>query len=199
MSATSTTTLVPGDLFRLSVDQYHELIESGALGSDEPVELIEGILFRKMSRNPLHSNCNGRVQRIIGAAIGPGWCFRLQEPILLPDGQPEPDGAVARGTIDDYSAKHPRAGDLALVIEVADSSLIRDRGIKLYSYARGGVACYWIINLIDRQIEVHTQPDATAEVPTYRDRQVFIPGQRVPLVIERNTIAQIAVDDLLPA
>ncbi len=133
--------LSPSNLFRLSVDQYHELIESCALASDEPVELIEGILFRKMSKNPPHSSCNGRVQRIFAAAIRPGWCFRLHEPITLRDGQPEPDGAVARGTIDDYSTQHPRPADLALVIEVADTSLDRDRTIKLSTYARAGISC----------------------------------------------------------
>jgi hypothetical protein len=74
------TTLSPDDLFRLSVKQYHELIDSGALASDEPVELIEGILFRKMSKNPPQSSCNGKMQKVIAAAIGPGWCFRLQGP-----------------------------------------------------------------------------------------------------------------------
>jgi Uma2 family endonuclease len=193
-----TTPFLPSELFRLSVEQYHELIECGALSSDEPVELIEGILFRKMSKNPPHSNCNGRVQRIIGSAIGAGWCFRLQEPVTLDDGQPEPDGTVARGTIDDYSEKHPHPADLALVIEVADSSLDRDRGIKLQSYARAGIVCYWIINLIDRQIEVHTHPDAKAETPTYRDRKTFKPGDWVPLLIPGQAPEQIAVSEILP-
>lgn len=82
------------------------------------------------------------------------------------------------------------------MIEVADSSLARDRTIKLPSYARAGIVCYWIINLIDRQIEVHTQPDASAEVPTYRDRQIFKPGDTVPLIIDGQTMAQIPVADL---
>jgi Uma2 family endonuclease len=194
-----TTPFLASELFRLSVEQYHELIECGALSSDEPVELIEGILFRKMSKNPPHSTCNGRVQRIVGAAIGPGWCFRLQEPVTLGDGEPEPDGSVARGTIDDYSAKHPGPADLALVIEVADSSLDRDRGIKLQSYARAGIVCYWIINLIDRQIEVHTQPDAEADAPTYRAREIFKPGDSVPLMICGTALRQIPVSEILPA
>jgi len=194
-----TTPIVPSELFRLSLRQYHELLQSGALASDEPVELIEGILFRKMSKNPPHSACNGRLQKIFGLALCPGWCFRMQEPVVLQDSQPEPDGAVARGTVDDYSTKHPSPQDLALVIEVADSSLDRDRNVKLPSYARAGIVCYWIVNLIDRQIEVHTHPDTTAEVPTYRDRQIFKPGDSIPLIIEGQSVAQISVVEILPA
>jgi Uma2 family endonuclease len=192
-------TLSPDDLFRLSVKQYHELIDSGALASDEPVELIEGILFRKMSKNPPHSNCNGRVQQIIGSAIGPGWCFRLQEPVALSDGQPEPDGIVARGTIDGYVAKHPGPADVALLIEVADSSLDRDRTIKLPSYARAGIVCYWIINLIDRQIEVYTRPDASAATPRYLSREIISSGGNLNLILDGKVIANIAAADLLPA
>lgn len=193
-----TTPIMPNDLFRLSVEQYHELIDAGTLGTGDRVELLEGILFRKMSKNPPHSYSNGRIQQIIGSALHPGWLLRLQEPITLSDSEPEPDAAIARGTIDDYSAKHPHPLDLALVIEVADTSLERDRGIKLRSYAGAGIVCYWIVNLIDRQIELYTNPDATTAPSAYPPPEIFKPGSSLPLKIGDQTIAMVSVADILP-
>jgi Uma2 family endonuclease len=109
-----------------------------------------------------------------------------------------PDGAVATGTNDDNFRFHPLGKDVALVIEVADTTLNRDRGIKLRSYARAGIVCYWIVNLNDRQIEVYTDPDSAAEVPTYRKPQIFKPGDSVPLEIGGRIVANIAFDEILP-
>ncbi len=190
---------MPDELFRLTVDQYHELMDRGILTSDDRVELLEGVLVRKMSKNPPHDTATGMIADVFMPLVPKGWHVRNQGSVTLDDGEPEPDGAIVRGKRADYSNHHPGPRDVAMVIEVADSSLSRDRGIKLRSYARAGIACYWIINLIDRQIEVYTQPDATAEIPTYRDRQIFTPGQRVPLMIEQKPLAEIAVDDLMPA
>jgi hypothetical protein len=90
-----------------------------------------------------------------------------------------PDGLVACGDIDDYAAGHPTPAAVGLVIEVADASLEKVRGNKLRSYARAGIICYWIVNLIDRQVEVDTQ--------------------RLPLVLDGKFIAELAAADLLPA
>ena len=158
-------------IFRLTVDQYHELVRSGQLTPDDPVELLEGILTFKMPKNTPHAAGTRLCRRTIEPLLPPGWFYDAQEPITLTDGEPEPDGIVVRGRLEDYLTRHPGPADLALVIEVADSSLDRDRGIKLRSYARAGISVYWIVNLIDRQIEVFSAPDWLAA--EYRVRAVL--------------------------
>jgi Uma2 family endonuclease len=118
--------------------------------------------------------------------------------VTLQDGEPEPDLVVARGQRRDFLVRHPGAADVGLLIEVADSTLGRDRGIKLRSYAQASIKCYWIVNLIDRQIEVYTDPDATAETPCYRGFEVFKPGDAVSLNLGEQTVGQVRVTDVLP-
>jgi Uma2 family endonuclease len=194
------TTLLPPQpaytdepIYRVTVDQYHDLINRGKLTHDDPVELIEGVLVFKMPKNRPHKSAVRRCNRAITAALPENHFYDPEQPLTLADGEPEPEGKI-----EDYDDVDVEPSHLSLVIEVSDSTLKRDRITKLRSYARAGIVCYWIINLIDRQIEVHTQPDAKAEVPAYRDRQVFKPGDSVPLVIEGQIVAQIPVGDLLP-
>jgi hypothetical protein len=85
-----------------------------------------------------------------------------------------------------------------LVVEVADSSLAIDRGTKARLYARTQIPCYWIVNLIDRQLEVLTNPGGPADAPAYGQRQVFGPDDDVPFVLEGTELARIAVRELLP-
>ncbi len=186
-------------IYRFTVDQYHKMIDSGILTADDRVELLEGWLICKMSKNPPRSNSNGRVGRSLESVLPEGWCYRAQEPVTLGDGEPEPDGLIARGTIDDYAARHPTPSEVGLIIEVADATLDGDRGIKLRGYARAGIVCYWIVNLVDHQIEVYTEPDPTAATPNYKHRVVVSAGQDLTLMLDGNAVAEIAVADLLPA
>ena len=115
----------------------------------------------------------------------------------IPDfDEPEPDLAVARGQPDDYATRHPGPDDIALLIEVADASLRRDRGEKLGSYGRGGIPHYWIINLVDRVVECYSKPNRGGI--GYGSRQIFGPGESVPVVLLDGEVGQIAVADLLP-
>ena len=91
--------------------------------------------------------------------------------------EPEPDIAIVRGTDADYRRRIPTAADVALLVEVSDSTLGQDRGMKLAAYARDGIAVYWIVNLVDRQVEVYTRP---VKAGRYRSRKDYKPGQHVP-------------------
>ncbi len=185
-------------IFRLTVDQYHELIRSGKLTDDDPVELLEGILVFKMPKKTPQTTSNGLTRRSIEAILPPGWHYRSQEPITLEDGEPEPDGAIVRGQIEDYAAAHPTPRDVGAVVEVADTSLERDRGIKLRSYARGGISVYLIINVTERQVELFTEPDPAAQPhPTYRRREVLRSGN-VPLMLPGADVKHVALNALLP-
>ena len=186
-------------IFRLTVDQYHDLIERGKLTSDDPVELIEGMLVFKMPKYPPRATVTGCLADLITPALPKGWFLRTQEPITLNDGEPEPDATIIRGRRRDYSTRHPGPDEIGLVVEVADSTLKRDRGMKLRSYARAGIICYWIINLIDQQIEVYTQPDAKVATPTYLHREIVPANGQFNLVLDGRPITKFVAADMLPA
>jgi Uma2 family endonuclease len=184
-------------VFPLSVEQYHQMIETGVLTDDDPVELIEGVLVFHMPKNPQHRTVNRKLISIFDKLLPPGWFFQSQDPVTLPDGEPEPDGAVVRGSLDEYLDRHPSSDDVAMVIEVADTSLKRDRNAKLRSYARAGIGEYWIVNLESRAIEVYTDPDSAAE-PGYRSR-VDVPADgRMAIKLDGKVVGEINIASILP-
>jgi len=180
--------------YRLSVAQYHALRDHGVLGEDDPVELLRGVLVQKMTKKPPHSVCTELVRALVTALLPPGWHVRGQEPITFPDSEPEPDGAVVRGHQRDYLGRHPTPAEVALLIEVSDTSLDADQGTKKELYASAGVPVYWIVNLVDHRLEVYTGPQGD----DYASRADLAPGDSVTVVIAGQTVGQIAVSDLLP-
>ena len=94
---------------RLTVEQYHALIAQGRLHSGEPVELLEGLLVDKMTKNPPHRIATRRVRLALERIVGAGWYVDTQEPIVTADSEPEPDVAVIRGRSEDYRDENPNA------------------------------------------------------------------------------------------
>jgi len=172
------------------------MIDAGILGEGDAVELLEGVLVTKMPKKPRHPVVVRLLADAIQSALPRGAHVRSQDPVTLDDGEPEPDGAVVRGEPRDYLERHPGPRDVLLVIEVADTSLDRDRGIKLRSYARAGIAAYWIVNLVEGVVEVYTRPGVADGVPTYVDRAVRRPGEEVALAIDGGAVVR--VDAILP-
>jgi Uma2 family endonuclease len=184
---------------RFSVDAYHRMLTTGILDEDGRTELLEGYLVTRMGYDPPHATSVVRTRRRIERLLPPGWEVREEKPVTFPDSEPVPDVAVARGDDAAYAARRPAPADLALLVEVADSSLEIDRQDKARVYARAGIAEYWIVNVPDRQIEVYTQPSGPASsAPAYAHVQIFRPGSVVPLVLDGVTLGTIAVDDVLP-
>jgi Uma2 family endonuclease len=107
--------------------------------------------------------------------------------------------AVVRGDPGQYERSHPGPQEVALVVEVADASLYRDRSIKKQIYARAGIPIYWIVNLQDRRIEVYTAPSGPADLPDYRQHEDYAAGMELPLTIEASEAGRISVATLLPA
>jgi len=182
---------------RFSVARYQQMIEAGILTPADKVELLENCVVLKMSRNPRHDSTIQRMTRPLLRLLPPTWDLRSQLSITLSDSQPEPDFAVVRGTPDDYETRHPGATDIGLVIEVADSSLLRDQRDKTRIYARANIATYWIVNLVDRRVEVYTAPSGPTASPAYQTTQIYQPGDTIPLVLDAQTYS-IPVVDLLP-
>jgi len=181
-----------------SVEEYHQMIRNGILDENDNVELIEGYVVNKMSRNPPHDSAIRILSKYLERLLPPGWDFRAQSAITLSDSEPEPDLAVVRGDFRSYGTHHPHAADVGLVVEVSESSLAWDRTEKARVYARAGIETYWIVNLVDRQVEVYTQPTGPSASPGYTQRDDVPLGGSVSLVLDGVAIATLAVRDLLP-
>ncbi len=191
--------VAPPDLiWRLSVAQYHEMIEAGILTADDPVELLGGCLVPKMPKNPRHTLANGLIREALVRLLPEGWFADSQEPITTEDSEPEPDVRVVRGERRGYHDRHPGPRDLGLVVEVADATLERDRTLKQQIYARAGIPTYWIVNLRDRRLEVYTEPSGPAAAPGYGRRRDLAAGEEVVLVLDGAEVGRLPVGDLLP-
>ncbi len=183
---------------RFSVAEYHRLIELGILTEEDNLELLEGYLVHKMSRNPPHDAAIQKGTRKWLALLPPGWDLRVQSAITLTESEPEPDFAVVRGDETTYVSRHPTAADVGLVVEVSDSTLLGDRDDKGRIYARAGIESYWIVNLNDRRVEVYTAPSGPGPAPRYAQRADHRPGDNVSVLLGGSTLVQVAVQDLLP-
>jgi Uma2 family endonuclease len=200
-SADGRSTLVPCDgipIWRLSVEKYHAMIDAGILVEGDPVELLDGWLVHKMGKNPPHSVATQSTGDALRGVLPAGWSVNYQEPVTTETSEPEPDVSVIRGKRRDYMDHHPSPADVGLLVEVAEASLSYDRGPKKRVYARDRFPVYWIINLVENQIEVYTDPSGPAEQPDYRQRQVFRPGEEIPVVLDGREVGRLAVRDLLP-
>ncbi|MBX9581581.1 MAG: Uma2 family endonuclease, partial [Gemmataceae bacterium] len=134
----------------------------------------------------------------VSRLVPPGWTVRAQVGTILTTSRPEPDAAVARGSERVYFTRHPDPADLALVVEVADSSLAFVQQDKFRIYARDRIPVYWIVNLIDRRVEVHTDPSGPGDDPRYHTLRVFPAGSAVPVELDGVTVGTVPVDELLP-
>jgi Uma2 family endonuclease len=182
---------------RVTVAEYHQMIADGVFEDGEPIELIEGYLVLKMSHNSPHANAVAKLTKRLIRLAPVGWEVRSQLPISLADSEPEPDAVIARGDETTYADHHPTPGEIGLVVEVADSSRYADRTEKLRMYARAGIAVYWIVNVSDKQVEVYTDPDSSADPPTYRARADYKPGDSVPVVLHGTAVAHLSVSELV--
>jgi hypothetical protein len=185
-------------VYRFSVDDYHQMIQTGILAEDAPVELLEGWLVPKMPHNPLHDGTIQVVEDTVRPKLPPGWRLRVQSAITTGDSEPEPDLAIVAGDARTYLNRHPQPSDMAILMEVADTSLNRDRQDKGRLFARAQIACYWIVNLLDRQVEVYTDPTGPDANPHYRQKRVYDANDAVPLLLDGQERGPIPVRLLLP-
>jgi len=175
---------------RFTLEEYHRLIESGILGPEDRVELIEGEIFEMAPIGSPHAACVHRLQALLADACGMDR-VRNQSPIELGDSEPEPDLVVVVGREDYYAGRHPGADDVQLVVEVSSTSLRYDRELKLPLYARHGVPEVWIVDLAARRIEVHREPAAAG----YRSSRRHAPGDEIsPLALPE---LRLRVDQIL--
>jgi len=156
---------------RLSVEEYHRLNEFNDNG--RRTELVRGIVIEKMSRSPLHRILGSRLYHLLLAQLPEGYSVWKEEPLTLPDSEPEPDISVTRGSESDFAEAHPKTAEL--VIEVAVSSATLDRE-NASLYAEAGVKEYWIVLGPERRVEVYRRP----ENGSYKENLQFGAGDTLP-------------------
>ncbi len=148
--------------------------ELGLIDRSDRVELLDGLLVKKMTKGPRHVTATHRAFKILLTRLLGGWHPRVEAPVEIPQGpdgdsSPEPDVVVVRGNDELYKLRHPGPLDVLLVIQVADSSLRIDRkGLRRFGWA--GIPILWIVNLRDETVEVYTGPTGPAEDPGYAQK-----------------------------
>lgn len=185
--------MVIGPFATFPAEKYDRMMELESLTAEDKIELLENYLVLKKPETPDHDCAVELLGKRLVEVLPAGWFLRLQDVVALADSRPEPDIAVCHDCM-----RRPTPADVGPVIEVANSSLLRDQQDKARIYARGTVPVYWIVNLEDRRVEVHTQPSGPCDSPAYASVVHFSPGDSVPLVLDGATVATIPVADLLP-
>ncbi|MHB1558139.1 MAG: Uma2 family endonuclease [Isosphaeraceae bacterium] len=181
--------------YRLTVAQYDRMVETGILGEDDRVELIEGILVAKVGRNRPHIVSGKKSLRSLERIVPPNWHVSKEDPATVSNySKPKPDLSVVRGQPDDYIEQDVTGADIGLAVEVSETTLRTDQQEKKRIYAASRIPYYWIINLVKSQVEVYSDPDG----PDYRTVQVFTRDQEVPVILDGAEVGRIHVADLLP-
>jgi len=186
----------PFPVRRFSVAEYEELTRLGILTEYDTVELLEGWIVPKMPKYPPHDGTIDLLNLLLTRILPLGWYPRVQNSVVTDDSVPEPDLVVARGSPDDYLDRHPRGTDVGLIIEVADSTVQRDRR-KARIYARAGVPVYWIVNLGQRHIEIYSQPGGDGLSREYQSRQDVRGEQSLDVVLDETRVASVLVRDII--
>jgi Uma2 family endonuclease len=182
---------------RFSVDEYHRMIERGILNQEEPVELLQGWIVPRMSRKPPHDAILDIANELVRGQLPEGWRLRVQSAITTADSEPEPDLAVVRGPANRYLTRHPSPKEVALVIEISESSLEKDRNEKGPVYAAAGIPWYWIINLVDQVIEVYSEPGVQGHGFAFQKMETKRGSDEVVLIIEGTEVGRLSVRDIL--
>jgi len=177
---------------RFTLDEYHRMGETGILGEDDRVELIEGEIIEMTPIGSRHAAIVARIQHLFSIRLGDRAVVWSQNPLLLvpQQSEPEPDVMLLAARPDFYASGLPEPPDVRLLVEVADSSLPYDRRTKLPLYARAGVAETWLVDLEVSRLEIHRGPSSVA----YRDVRVpeaeepFAPAAFPDLVLRRRDL-----------
>jgi Uma2 family endonuclease len=188
---TAQQAVLPVPSVRMTVEEFEKTDFYG----DNRLELIDGYIVRRDEMKPAHAVVTGRLRRRIDRTLSAGWSTREDKPVRIPPRyEPLPDIATVRGDDENYLEHHPGPGDIAFLVQISDATLSKDQGKKLATYTQNDIPVYWIVNLVDHQVEVYTDPGQDG----YGKHLVFTPGQSVPVVVEGREVGQIAVTDILP-
>ena len=147
---------------RFTVDEYYRMGETGIIGPEQRVELLDGEIIDMAPIGSFHGGTVNTLIRLLATAAKGRWLVVVQNPVRLgPRSEPQPDFMLVKPSADDYKSRHPVPEDVFLLIEVAESSLAYDRNRKIPAYGRAGIREVWIINLLQETIEMFREPHST--------------------------------------
>jgi Uma2 family endonuclease len=179
-------------LYRLRVEDYEKMIEFGIFNDDHKIELWDGKLVTMSPKGTKHRNATTNLTDYLYEYLRKKALIQVQDPIRLNDySEPEPDVALISPPLTKYISNHPTPADVFLVIEVADTTVLRDRG-KAKGYARNGIRQYLILNLNTNEIEDYREPAEDG----YRFKRTYTEDESFNLVAFPEV--EIKVSDLLP-
>lgn len=192
--------------YRLTVEQLHQMLELGVIQEGEPIELVDGVLVQRdrrdaggelMSHGRRHAKSVRRIGRLSEPLQALGFDMQTQLPVTLSEiSEPEPDGAIIISDKNDYGDGHPTSKDVAVILEVSDTSLQYDRSAKKATYAAAGIELYCIVNLRDNVLEVYKTPDT--ETAEYREQSTLEPSDVLSISLGTGASLDVPVADLLP-
>jgi Uma2 family endonuclease len=175
------------EMRRWTLKEYDKMIAAGMFAPGERVELVDGEILQMTPQGSVHATVIQLVHDALRLAFGPAYSIRPQLPIALaPDSEPEPDLAVVMGNPMVYWDAHPATA--LLLVEVSDTTLEHDRRRKGSLYARVDIQDYWIVNLIDRCLEVYREPHQGS----YRSCQRFFAGDSLAPLAAPEALISVA-------
>ena len=164
--------------FFWTIERYERAIAAGIFTEDDKIELLYGKIVELVPAGTPHEECVTLLSEFFRYRFGRDYRYREEKSVRLfdQDAMPEPDFVVVENKT--YGGNRPGPQDIHLIIEVAKSSLKRDRTVKVKLYAEANLAEYWVVNLVNRQIEVYLEPDAEqriyGSVTRYKEDQTFV-------------------------
>jgi len=172
--------------------------EVGILSEDERVELIDGVIIEMSPIGSKHAATVNKLAQIFYRRLSPSEAtITVQNPVILDDGtEPQPDIAILNHKDDAYADAHPSPPDVLLIVEVADTSIEDDRSVKLPRYAASGIPEVWIVNILERMIEVYHTPAGKSEIGRYKIRVEYYEGETLTPKAFPNITIDVA--DVLP-
>lgn len=179
------------DIRPFTVEEFDRMVETGILTDEERLELLEGMLVPMTPIGDQHAACVKRLNELLSTRLAGRALLSVQDPIGLPTARPYPDLAVLRRRSDYYAAGKPQAADIFLVIEVADTSLARDRDLKLPAYGRAGIPQSWIVDLTGDVVIVGRDPSSTGYART------SVHGRGDHLTVPQFPDVTLTVDEIL--
>lgn len=179
---------------RISVDEYHRMVEGGVFQDSRHIELINGQLIETVAPiHPPHTYSTRQLVAEFFARFASRAAVYIQMPVTLPpDSEPEPDVALARPDKRNYVDRHPGPDELYVVVEVADSTLLMDRRLKVPLYARSGIREMWLVNIPGDCIEIYRNPRGRR----YETIAVARRGETIEMLAFPGE--RFAVNDILP-
>ncbi len=161
-------------IYKWSIDEWHELVNSGVL-EGKPVELLEGNIVEMSPEGIEHSYTNRSVVKYLRRLLADLAEVIQAQPITLDNSEPEPDVTIVRLPEEEYKHHHPYSQDIYWLIEVSNRTLKKDLKQKIITYARNGIPEYWVIDLVNKKLIVHTQPQDSSylQIVEYQSGKVI--------------------------